>query len=88
VAKVLRVLKPGGRFDFVEHVAVPVGTRTRRMQETCTPILRGHPGGCSPNRETRHVIERAGFGAVSDERFEMTTAFGITLSHIAGTATK
>ena len=88
LAEVLRVLKPGGRYVFVEHVAAPLGTRTRRVQETWAPILRRLPGGCSPNRETRRVIARAGFGAVSDERFKLPTAFGIALPHIAGTAIK
>ncbi len=88
LAEVVRVLKPGGRYVFVEHVAAPLGTRTRRLQETWTPILRHLPGGCSPNRETQGVIERAGFGAIADERFELPTVFGIALPHIAGTATK
>ena len=88
LAEVLRVLKPGGRYVFVEHVAAPLGTRTRRIQETWTPILRRLPGGCSPNRETRSAIERAGFGAVADERFELPTALGIALAHVAGTAIK
>lgn len=88
LAEVLRVLKPGGRYVYIEHVAAPLGTRTRRIQETWTPILRRLPDGCSPNRDTRQVIERAGFGAVADERFELPTAFGIALPHIAGTATK
>lgn len=88
LAEILRVLKPGGRYVFVEHVAAPPGTRTRRVQETWTPLLRRLPGVCSPNRETREATGRAGFGAVSDERFELPTAFGIALPHIAGTATK
>lgn len=88
LAEVLRVLKPGGRYVFIEHVAAPSGTRTRRVQETWTPILRRLPGGCSPNRETRRTIGRAGFGAVAVERFELPTAFGIASPHIAGTAIK
>jgi hypothetical protein len=50
--------------------------------------LRRLPGGCSPNRETGRAIERAGFGAVGAERFEVPASFGIALPHIAGTATK
>lgn len=88
LAEVLRVLKPGGRYVFVEHVAAAPGTRTRRTQETLAPILRRLPGGCSPNRQTERAIKRAGFGAVADERFGLPTAFGIALPHIAGTATK
>ena len=37
--EVLRVLKPGGRFVFIEHVAAPRGTRLRRIQNLVTPPL-------------------------------------------------
>jgi ubiquinone/menaquinone biosynthesis C-methylase UbiE len=43
LSEVLRVLKPGSRYVFIEHVASPLGTRTRRIQETWTPILRRPP---------------------------------------------
>jgi hypothetical protein len=33
-------------------------------------------------------MQRAGFGPVADERFELPTSFGIALPHIAGMATK
>ena len=89
LAQILRVLKPGARYVYIEQVAgLLLGTRTRRVQESCTPILRRLPGGCSPNRETLRVIERAGFGAVADERFELPTSLGIALAHIAGSAVK
>jgi hypothetical protein len=60
----------------------------RSIQETWTPILRRPSGGCNPNCETLRVMQRAGFGAVADERFELPTSFGIALPHLAGTATK
>ena len=88
LAEALRVLKPGGRYIFIEHIAAPRGTGTRRIQGAFTPILRRLPGGCSMNRETQHAIERAGFGAVTDERFEIPTGLGFTVPHIAGTAIK
>ncbi len=88
LAELLRVLKPGGRYVFIEHVAAPLDTRTRRRQEAWTPILRRLPGGCSPNRETGRMIKRTGFGAVAEESFELPLSFGIALPHIAGTAIK
>src|SRR5688572_9440393 len=32
IQEILRVLKPGGRFVFIEHVAAPRQTRLRRLQ--------------------------------------------------------
>ena len=88
LSEVLRVLKSGGRYVFIEHVAGPLGTRIRRAQETFTPILRRLPGGCSLNCETLRMIQRAGFGPVADERCELPTSLGIALPHISGMATK
>lgn len=88
LAEVLRVLRPGGVYVFIEHVVAPPGTRARRIQETWAPILRRLPGGCNPNRETRRAIGQTGFDAVAVARFELPTPFGIASAHIAGTATK
>lgn len=88
LSEILRVLTPGGHYVFIEHVAGPPGTRTRRIQEAFTPILRRLPGGCRPNRETRRAIERAGFADLADGSFELPTSFGIALPHIAGSAIK
>src|SRR5439155_26769491 len=36
--EVRRVLRPGGRFIFIEHVASPPGTRLRRLQNLVRPV--------------------------------------------------
>ncbi|MGH3705240.1 MAG: class I SAM-dependent methyltransferase [Agromyces sp.] len=59
--EVRRVLRPGGRFRFVEHVAAPPRSVRSRVQRA----LRGAWGwtfeGCDLHRDTGAVIERAGF---------------------------
>jgi len=50
--EILRVLKPGGRFLFIEHVAAPRGTRLWRIQNLVTPLWKRLGDGCHPNRET------------------------------------
>jgi ubiquinone/menaquinone biosynthesis C-methylase UbiE len=84
--EIRRVLKPGGRFIFVEHVAAPQGSRTRRFQDWLRPVWNVIGDGCHPNRETWVAIEQAGFERVDYEHFHL--AVPITGPHIAGVAIK
>lgn len=86
LAEVRRVLKPGGRFVFVEHVAAPQGTRLRRWQRRVKPLWRRLADGCEPDRETWRAIEAAGFERVDYERFRMPA--GLVSPHIAGVAVR
>jgi ubiquinone/menaquinone biosynthesis C-methylase UbiE len=68
IAEVRRVLRPGGRFRFVEHVAAPRPGPRQAMQR----LIRRPWGwlfeGCDPGRHTAASLERAGFGSVHIER--------------------
>lgn len=85
--EVLRVLKPGGPFAFIEHVAAPQGTSCRRLQDLLRPVWNVAADGCHPNRETWRAIEGAGFGDVHLEHFE-AAAPGVVRPHVAGYAIK
>ncbi len=67
--EIKRVLKPGGRFFFVEHVAAPQATRLRRLQNWIEPLWQILGDGCHPNRETWIALENAGFERVEYEHF-------------------
>jgi|SRR5579875_914453 len=84
--EVLRVLRPGGRFIFIEHVAAPPGTRLRRIQDLVTPFWKRLGDGCHPNRETWVEIERAGFHMLTYERITAPTP--IVSPQIVGVAVK
>lgn len=86
LAEIRRVLKPGGRFVFIEHVAAPPGTRTRRRQRLVRPLWKRLADGCTPDRETWRWIEQAGFRRLDCERF--TLNLPIAGPHIAGVAIK
>jgi SAM-dependent methyltransferase len=69
--EVRRVLRPGGRFVFIEHVGAPHGTRLRGFQERLAPWWLGVTGECRMARDTEAAIREAGFGQVEVERFSM-----------------
>ncbi|MGH9709040.1 MAG: class I SAM-dependent methyltransferase [Candidatus Acidiferrales bacterium] len=86
LAEILRVLKPGGRFVFVEHVAAGPGTRLRKWQHRLRPWFHFFADGCHPDRETSRAIESAGFAEVHLEHFDGPVP--IVRPHIAGIAIK
>ena len=84
--EVLRILKPGGRFLFIEHVAAPRGTWLRRVQSGIRPVWKLLADGCHPDRSTWMALENAGFESVNYQHFQ--APFPIVSPHIVGVATK
>lgn len=86
LAEIRRVLKPGGRFAFVEHVGAPPGSRTRGVQQAVVPIWQVIGDGCHPDRDTAAAIRAAGFAHVEIEDFRLRLP--IVGPHIAGFAVR
>jgi len=82
LGEVRRVLKTGGRFLFIEHVAAGRGTPLRRWQRWIKPLWRKMGDGCEPDRETRADLESAGFAKVEIEEFDAPVP--LIRPHIAG----
>ena len=65
LAEARRVLRPGGRLLFIEHVRAE--GRAARRQDRITPLWRRLNAGCRPNRDTVAAITGTGF-AITDLR--------------------
>ena len=86
LAEARRVLRPGGRFVFVEHVAAPSGTALRGAQRLLRRPWGWVADGCRPDQETEPLVRAAGFREVDVERFRVP--FALVAPHVAGVATR
>ena len=82
--EIRRVLRPGGQFIFMEHVAAERGTVLSGIQHAIQPLWSCLADGCHPARDTQNTIAQAGFEPVSFERFRLP--LGPIAPHIAGIA--
>jgi ubiquinone/menaquinone biosynthesis C-methylase UbiE len=75
LAEVRRVLRPGGRFLCIEHVAAPAWTWVGRVQRAVFGPWRWFFEGCHTHRDLEVSIRASGFDDVTVERVEVSTLF-------------
>lgn len=68
LAEMRRVLKPGGRYVFIEH-GRSESASTARWQDRINPIWRRIGDGCNINRKIDRLVEGGGFELTSLDRF-------------------
>lgn len=68
LAEMRRVLRPGGRYVFVEHGRAP-SERTASWQDRLNPWWVKISDGCNMNRAVDEIVARGGFEMESLDRF-------------------
>jgi SAM-dependent methyltransferase len=86
LAEIRRVLRPGGRFWCIEHVAGPDGTVLAGVQGLVRRPWRWLFEGCDTRRDTGRLLREAGFSVVEVSPFTLRTALLPIRSHIAAVA--
>jgi ubiquinone/menaquinone biosynthesis C-methylase UbiE len=74
LAEVRRVLVPGGRVVFIDHVVAPPGTLKRAVQRVATPFSVRFCHGCHWDRDTAALLAAAGFTADDRRRIRVRSA--------------
>jgi ubiquinone/menaquinone biosynthesis C-methylase UbiE len=84
LAEVHRVLKPGGRFLFHEHVRGDSVCGV--LQDVLTPLQRRVADGCRPNRDFEALLAASPLELVSVQRTRMPRAFPTIVPLVVGAA--
>jgi len=83
-----RVLQPGGTYFFVEHVASPKGSRTRRIQRLLRRPHRWMFNGCDISCDTASTLRNGPFESVEVVEVDRGRAALWVRHQIAGVARK
>lgn len=86
LAEARRVLRPGGRLVFIEHVAAEEGSSRHRWQRRLEPAWKLLADGCHVTRRTDVAIARAGLDIETLKRQSVRKALPIVRPSIRGVA--
>jgi len=86
LSEVHRVLKPGGAYIFIEHVAAPDNTKLRLMQQVFDPLQVTLMGGCHLTRKPLEAITSAtsGFQTVKAASFALGDQVNVSRNDQSG----
>ncbi len=87
LAEIKRILKPGGKFIFIEHVVAPKKTFLHFFQNILTPFFKITADNCHLNRDILSYIKN-NFNEVEYNEFIPKYKLGFLTPHIIGYAKK
>lgn len=86
VSEMARVLRPGGRLLFIEHVAAADGSARRRWQARIEPLWRRLLGNCHLTRDTEALLHDPRLVIETIHRQSMRAANPLVRPSIRGVA--
>jgi ubiquinone/menaquinone biosynthesis C-methylase UbiE len=88
LAEIRRVLRPGGRLVYLEHVAAIENPKRHRWQRRVEPVWKRVAGNCHMTRTTDQAIPAAGFELVEARRESIRQMSPLLRVSTRGVATK
>jgi|SRR5215831_6701423 len=84
IEEMKRVLKPGARLCFIEHVAAPKRTLLRLAQNVFNPMNRMIADGCNCNRETWTYFQQGRFKHLELSHHKLKGTLPFFSPHVIG----
>jgi len=88
LTNVHRILRPSGRYLFLEHVAAPDGSCLNHLQNLLNNPWKRIFQGCNLTRDTSSTLRKAGFSSLQMDCFVLKPAMAPIAPHIFGLAIK
>lgn len=88
LAEMYRLLRPEGKFIFIEHMAANTNPQRLKWQRRLEPFWKWVTSGCCLTRQTEEAISKAGFVFEDIARQSMRGVPAITRPSIKGVAFK